>query len=111
MTPKLTMIRWFAVTVGTGITSVLLQNLSGNLPCIYWISVSLFALNILLFSVVLCVSLLRYAIWPNLFMQMAKDPVQSLYVGLFPMGLSTMINMIVFVCVPVWGHRAITLVG
>lgn len=26
------------------------------------------------------------------------------YTGTFPMGLATIINMIIFVCVPSWGH-------
>ena len=105
------MTRWFAVTVGTGITSILLQNLSSHNTWIYWISVVLFALNVSLFTIILCISILRYSMYPETFMQMAKDPVQSLYVGLFPMGLSTIINMIVFVCVPAWGNGAITLVS
>ncbi|KAL2676711.1 hypothetical protein Neosp_010475 [[Neocosmospora] mangrovei] len=69
---------WFTVTMGTGITSILLHNLPYNGRWLYWISVVIFSLNILLFVSFLCT---------------------------FPMGLSTIINMITFVCVPAWGAR------
>lgn len=45
----------------------------------------------------------------GLFMYMIRHPVQSLFVGTFPMGLATIINMIVFVCVPAWDFWATTL--
>lgn len=40
---------------------------------------------------------------------MIRHPVQSLFLGTFPMGLATIVNMVVFVCVPAWGHRFVTL--
>lgn len=40
---------------------------------------------------------------------MINHPVQSLFTGTFPMGLATIVNMIVFVCVPAWGHWATVL--
>lgn len=36
---------------------------------------------------------------------MIRHPVQSLFLGTFPMGLATIVNMTVFVCVPAWGDR------
>lgn len=47
--------------------------------------------------------------YKGLFMYMIRHPVQSLFVGTFPMGLATIINMIVFVCVPAWDFWATTL--
>jgi hypothetical protein len=41
---------------------------------------------------------------------MIRHPAQSLFIGTFPMGLATIINMIVFVCVPAWGYRWVQLV-
>ena len=41
---------------------------------------------------------------------MAQHPVVSLFLGAFPIGLATIIEMVVRVCVPAWGHRAVTLV-
>ncbi|GME48409.1 hypothetical protein MMC08_009084 [Neofusicoccum parvum] len=95
--------------MGTGIVSILLHNLPYNATWLYWISVAIFALNVLLFSVFLGISILRYTLYPRIWMAMIKHPAQSLFLGTFPMGLATIINMTVFVCVPVWGDRAIQL--
>ncbi len=100
---------WFSVNMGTGIASILLHNLPYNGRWLYWISVSVFCLNILLFVIFLAISVLRYFMYKGLFMYMIRHPVQSLFVGTFPMGLATVINMIVFVCVPAWGSWATTL--
>lgn len=103
-------IRWFSVIMGTGIVSILLHNLPYNGSWLYWISVIIFALNVFLFSVFLLISILRYTIYPEIWFAMIRHPAQSLFLGTFPMGLATIINMIVFVCVPVWGTWAIYLV-
>lgn len=100
---------WFSVNMGTGITSILLHNLPYNGRWLYWISVAIYCLNILLFMIFLAISVLRYFMYKGLFMSMIGHPVQSLFVGTFPMGLATIINMIVFVCVPAWGSWVITL--
>lgn len=64
----------------------------------------IFALNVLLFSLGCIISLLRYILYPEIFKVMITHPVQSMFMGTFPMGLATIINMIVLVCVPVWGE-------
>jgi hypothetical protein len=101
---------WFSVNMGTGIVSILLHNLPYNAVWLYWISVVVFGLNVFLFVAFLCVSILRYAIWPEIWMKMIRHPAQSLFLGTFPMGLATIVNMVVFVCVPAWGPWAVTLV-
>jgi tellurite resistance protein TehA-like permease len=95
--------RWFSVTMGTGIVSILLHNLPYNGLWLYWISVIIFALNVLLFSMGCIMSILRYTLYPETFRVMITHPVQSMFIGTFPMGLATIVNMFVFVCVPVWG--------
>lgn len=100
---------WFAATMGTGISSILLHNLPYNGDWLYWLSVVVFALNVVLFVLFLAISILRYTMFRGLFMAMIRHPVQSLFVGTFPMGLATIVNMIVFVCVPAWGPWATTL--
>lgn len=97
--------------MGTGIVSILLHNLPYNGTWLYWISVIIFALNVFLFSLFLLISILRYTIYPEIWSAMIRHPAQSLFIGTFPMGLATIINMIVFVCVPVWGPRVIYLVS
>ncbi|GAB7365731.1 hypothetical protein MBLNU230_g7068t1 [Neophaeotheca triangularis] len=93
---------WFSVNMGTGITSILLHNLPYNGSWLQYISYILFALNVLLFVVFLIISILRYTLYPSIWLLMVRHPAQSLFLGTFPMGLATIINMIVFVCVPSW---------
>lgn len=95
--------------MGTGIVSILLHNLPYNANWIYWISVVFFVLNIALFLLFLTISILRYTLFPGVWVCMIQHPVQSLFLGTFPMALATIINMIVFVCVPAWGGRFATL--
>ncbi|KAH8817075.1 C4-dicarboxylate transporter/malic acid transport protein-like protein [Xylogone sp. PMI_703] len=97
---------WFAIIMGTGIVSILLHNLPYNGRWLYWISVVIFCLNIFLFVTFLIISILRYTIYPEIWRVMICHPAQSLFLGTFPMGLATIINMIVFVCVPAWGSWA-----
>ena len=103
--------RWFSVNMGTGIVSILLHNLPYNGTWLYWISVVIFALNVALFILFLFVSLLRYMLYPEIWVVMIQHPTQSLFLGTFPMGLATIINMVVFVCVPAWGPGTVTLVS
>ena len=102
---------WFSVNMGTGIVSILLHNLPYNGAWLYWISVVIFALNVALFIFFLFVSLLRYVLYPEIWVVMIQHPTQSLFLGTFPMGLATIINMVVFVCVPAWGPGTVTLVS
>lgn len=104
------MCSWFSVNMGTGIVSILLHNLPYNGRWLYWISVVIFCLNVVLFVVFFLVSILRYTLYPAIWTAMIRHPAQSLFLGTFPMGLATIVNMVVFVCVPAWGPHAVTLV-
>jgi tellurite resistance protein TehA-like permease len=103
--------RWFSINMGTGIVSILLHNLPYNREWLYWISVATFALNVILFCIFFTLSFLRYTLYPQIWSAMIRHPAQSLFLGTFPMGLATIINMIVLVCVPVMGPRAVQLVS
>jgi tellurite resistance protein TehA-like permease len=89
--------------MGTGIVSLLLHNLPYNGIGLYYISVVIFVLNVLLFAAGCVLTILRYALYPEIFFAMIRHPVQSMFIGTFPIGLATIINMICFVCVPAWG--------
>ncbi|KAL4801970.1 voltage-dependent anion channel [Aspergillus unguis] len=97
---------WFSVTMGTGIVSQLLNTLPYNGEWLYWVSVVIFALNVLLFLIACIVSFLRYTLYPGIFRAMISHPVQSMFLGTIPMGLATIVNMFCFVCVPAWGDCA-----
>ncbi|GFP53438.1 sulfite efflux pump SSU1 [Trichoderma asperellum] len=93
---------WFAVNMGTGIVSILLHNLPWNGYWLHIISYIFFALNILLFTIFFIISLLRYTIYPEIWSAMISHPAQSLFLGCFPMGFATIINMMIFSCAQ-WG--------
>jgi Voltage-dependent anion channel len=97
--------------MGTGIVSILLHNLPYNGDWLYWISVIIFCLNIVLFVTFFLISVVRYTVYPEIWWAMIRHPAQSLFIGTFPMGLATIVNMIVFVCVPAWGYRFVQLVS
>lgn len=97
--------------MGTGIVSILLHNLPYNGVWLSWISILLFGLNVVLFCLFLLLSILRYTLYPQIWVAMLHHPVQSLFLGTFPMGLATIVNMVTFVCVPAWGAPAIRLVS
>ncbi|OQE04421.1 hypothetical protein PENVUL_c033G09675 [Penicillium vulpinum] len=97
---------WFSVNMGTGIVSTLLNTLPYNGRWLYWISVVIFCLNVLLFIIFLAITILRYILYPKAFYLMVTHPSQSLFVGTLPMGFATIINMVCYVCVPAWGNWA-----
>lgn len=102
----LTNTSWFSANMGTGIVSILLNTLPYNGQWLYWISVAIFAFNVLLFIVFLAITILRYLLYPRIFPVMATHPTQSLFLGTFPMALATIVIMFCNVCVPAWGEWA-----
>ncbi|CAK7270601.1 Plasma membrane sulfite pump involved in sulfite metabolism [Sporothrix epigloea] len=94
---------WYSVCMGTGIVSVLLHNLPYNAHGVWYISVAVFGLNVLLFLCFSAITLTRYILYPEIWGVMIKHPSQSLFLGCIPMGLSTIINMMALVCTP-WGN-------
>merc|ERR1711977_304671 len=100
---------WFSVCMGTGIVSILLHNLPYNGQWLYYLSIVVFCLNIGLFVSFFIISVIRYTLYPEIWWVMIKHPAQSLFLGTFPMALATIVNMIVFVCVPAWGERFVQL--
>jgi tellurite resistance protein TehA-like permease len=67
--------------MGTGIVSNLLYNLPYNGTWLYWISVCLFALNVVLFLLFTAISVARYTIFRGVWAAMLRHPVQSLFIG------------------------------
>lgn len=72
-------------------------------------SVVFFVVNVALFVIFTCISVIRYTMYPEIWGAMIRHPTQSLFLGTFPMGFATIVNMVVFVCVPSWGPWATTL--
>ncbi|KAF2011443.1 C4-dicarboxylate transporter/malic acid transport protein-like protein [Aaosphaeria arxii CBS 175.79] len=98
---------WFAVTMGTGIVSILLYTLSTmytrfETP-LRILSIVWFFANIVLFTTFLVISVLRHVLYPATWTLMIQHPVQSLFLGTIPMGFATIVNMFTLVCVPYLG--------
>jgi tellurite resistance protein TehA-like permease len=122
--------RWFLTTMGTGTVAVLLHQLPYQFNGLQYISLIFFSLNIIIFLALLLLSVVRYAVWPEITMLMLRHPVQSLFMyspsphsqhfeissgcqewllgskdiadrrGAMPMGLGTIITMLIYVAVP-----------
>lgn len=69
--------------MGTGISSILLFNLPYNGTWLYWISVVIFALNVVLFLLFLGITVVRYAVFPGLWKDVLRNPSQAVYLGEF----------------------------
>lgn len=90
--------------MGTGIVSILLYTLPYQFNGLKVIANVIFALNVALFAIFLALSIARYTIWPNLWFLMIFHPGQSLFLGTFSMGFSTIVNMCALSLVPSWGQ-------
>ena len=95
---------WFSVNMGTGITSILLYNLPYQFNGLQVIAECIFGLNVVLFLLFTVVSVLRYMLFPDVWRLMLFHSQQSLFLGTFPMGMATIVNMMVYVIVPHGGQ-------
>lgn len=99
---------WFAVNMGTGILGILIYNLPYQFSGQYYVAVAFYVLDAFLFTIFLLITLLRYYLYPWVFMKMVSSG-QGLFVGTFPMGLATIVNLTVLIAVPYFGDWAVTL--
>ncbi|KAH6666416.1 putative C4-dicarboxylate transporter/malic acid transport protein [Halenospora varia] len=100
---------WFAITMGTGIIAVLLSKLPYNGTWLYMLSIIIFVLDIILFTLFCLISALRYIQYPEIWQAMLNHPTESLFLGTCPMSLGILIQMILNVCVQAWGPWTVTL--
>jgi tellurite resistance protein TehA-like permease len=90
--------------MSTGALSIAIHQTPYHARWLNIISTVLFVLNIVLFLLFTVISALRYLMHPGLFARVLRHGHQSLFVATFPVGLGTLINMIVLVCAPAWGQ-------
>lgn len=83
---------WFSVTMGTGIISILLQGFPFQFKGLQTISLVIYLINVVVYCVLTIITILRYIMFPGIFMLMIKHPAQSMFVGTIPMGLTTITN-------------------
>ncbi|KAF5348628.1 hypothetical protein D9758_006850 [Tetrapyrgos nigripes] len=90
---------WFAVTMGTGSISILFHSFpyGSNLQGMQIMSLAFMLLNLVLFLTFSVITLARYLMFPDIWRVMIHHPIQSLYIGTFPMGATTILNIAVSV--------------
>ena len=88
--------------MGTGAVSILLHTFPYPARWLYWLSVAAFCVNTLLFATLTLIILMRFILYPAQWSVMLNDTTQSLYIAAWPMGLSQIIFMMIYVCSPIW---------
>ncbi|KAG9316478.1 voltage-dependent anion channel-domain-containing protein [Chiua virens] len=85
----------FFNVAGTGSISILFHTFpyGTNSPVMRALSLVLFFLNLALFVLFTALSAARYTLFPGIWDRMLRHPVQSLYLGTFPMGATTLLTV------------------
>ena len=83
--------------MGTGAVSILFHNYPylSNSITFKAFTYLFFFLNLTLFLLFNVVTAVRYTLFPEIWRIMIRHPVQSLYLGCYPMGFSTLISVAV----------------
>ncbi|KAG8906706.1 Plasma membrane sulfite pump involved in sulfite metabolism [Tulasnella sp. 403] len=68
----------------------------GHRKVLDWFSTAFLIMNIILFLTLTALTVARYVLFPQLWRTMIHDPVQSMFLGCYPMALATIINGLVF---------------
>ena len=92
--------------MGTGVVSNLFVAIPWQADWLRYLAIIFFILNTILFSAALATSILRYAIWPEIWSVMIADPTNSLFLATMPIGFATLVEMWISICVPAWGEWA-----
>ncbi|KAG1752929.1 voltage-dependent anion channel [Suillus lakei] len=84
-----------ASCAGTGAVAILFHNFpyASDSPVMRGFALAFFFLNLVLFLLFSVITAARYILFPGIWFQMIRHPVQSLYIGTFPMGATTLINI------------------
>lgn len=103
---------WFAVNMGTGVIGALFHSFpyGGESRVMNGFALAFFFLNIILFIIFLVLSTACYIMFPRIWGSMLHHPVQSLYLGCFPMGADTLITVGIVVVSQYWGFGGTTFV-
>ena len=94
--------RWFVVTMGTGVLATLLHQLPYSGTWLRVIAIILFVINLVFFTVMFTLISVRFLSYPDERRATLAHNVQAFFLAAVPMGFATIINMAVYVCVPIW---------
>lgn len=96
---------WFAATMGTGILSLDLNQISG----MHHPAMALWLVNIGLFATFSLLYGARWVLFPREAARVCGHPVMSMFLGTIPMGLATIINGFIVFGLPVMGSVSISI--
>jgi tellurite resistance protein TehA-like permease len=65
--------------MGTGIVAILVHQLPYQFPGLSEISIVFMFLNIIIFLILFVLSIVRYIVWPEIWLLMLRHSVQSLF--------------------------------
>ncbi|KAJ8103763.1 voltage-dependent anion channel [Lipomyces tetrasporus] len=82
---------WFGMVMGTGISSAILVNYPFGAEWLRDIGIAFWAFATGLLIVFCIMSVLRHVLFPGTFKQVLLHPMQSMFLGCMPMGLSSVI--------------------
>ena len=97
------------VVMGTGALGNSLWRAPHRFHGLNQISIAVFLANIILFVLFMTLSALRYTCYPHTWRLMLGHKIQSLFLGLGPVALATIVNACVLIVVPTYGQWALTL--
>ncbi|KAK7032766.1 sulfite efflux pump SSU1 [Favolaschia claudopus] len=86
---------WHTIVMGTGAVASLVSrfHFGEGSEAVKVLTLLLFFLNLCFFSIITTATVARYYLFPELWDAMLEHPTQSLFMGAFPMGASTLINL------------------
>lgn len=93
---------WFATLMGVGQTAAVLHNFPFGAHWLRVFGIVIWGISIAMFIVFNLMFIVRFIKYPSQFKRMMKHPGQSAFLGCYPMGFATIINMIHFI----WGKKA-----
>lgn len=97
--------------MGTGMISILLYRVPQpyNARWLRILGIIVFILNLVLFIIFSAISTVRFILFPKVIGKVARCEKESLFLGAYVMGLATLVNMFVYVCVEgaEWGPWAL----
>lgn len=98
---------WFAATMGTGATSLVLAQLPLQSAVLHMTAVALWVANIILFTLIASLHAAQWIMFPDEARRKFDNPAMPMFLGTVPMGLATIVNGFILYGVPLWGDVAI----
>jgi len=100
---------WFAVTMGTGVLALALEQLPLDIAGRHELARGLWLFNVCVFGVCTVLYGLHWMLHPIEARNTLHHPTQSLFLGTIPMGLATILNGILKFATAEWGEAAVHL--